>query len=78
MELDFSKLDGLGSPEKPVEAPKKAKGAIISKKQEERLERELEGKNSKLQRKADQKKEQLEKSAHVFKEYQKISDYLES
>lgn len=71
MELDFSKLDGLGSPEKPVEAPKKAKGAIISKTQEERLERELEGKKSKLQRKADQKKEQLEKSAHVFKEYQK-------
>ena len=70
MELDFSKIDSLGSPQKPSIAPKEANHSKPLKTDKTPLEGKIEPHTQALQRKADNRHKQLEDSARVLKEYQ--------
>lgn len=71
MELDFSKIDSLGSPQKPSIAPKEANHSKPLKTDKTPLEGKIEPQAQSLQRKADNRQKQIEDSARVLKEYQK-------
>lgn len=68
MDLDFSKIDSLGSPQKPASEPKEVNH---SKTLKTPLEGKIEPHTQALQRKADNRHKQLEDSARILKEYQK-------
>lgn len=68
MELDFSKIDNLGSPQKPASEPK---GVNHGSKAKKPVEGKKEPQAQALQRKANDRKKQLEDSAGILKEYQK-------
>lgn len=70
MELDFSKIDSLGSPQKPASKPEKANHSKPLKTDKTPLEGKIEPHTKSLQRKADNRHKQLEDSARVLKEYQ--------
>lgn len=70
MELDFSKIDSLGSPQKPSSAPKEANHSKPLKTDKTPLEGKIEPHTQALQRKADNRHKQLEDSARFLKEYQ--------
>lgn len=69
MELDFSKIDNLGSSQKPASEPKE----VNHSKPLKTAKKPAEGKKEPqaLQRKANDRKKQLEDSAGILKEYQK-------
>lgn len=71
MDLDFSKIDSLGSPQKPASEPKEADHSKPLKTDKTPLEGKIEPHTQALQRKADNRKKQLEDSARILKEYQK-------
>lgn len=70
MDLDFSKLDSLGSPQKPADELLITDYTNIPKEQEKHVEAKPEPNTQALQRKADNRKKQLEDSAGILKEYQ--------
>ena len=69
MDLDFSKIDSLGSPQKPANEPKEVNHSKTLKTAKKPAESKPEAQS--LQRKADHRKQQLAISANVLKEYQK-------
>ena len=71
MELDFSKLDSLGSPQKPVDTSKTADYTKLPETPKKPVEAKIGANTYTLQRQADSRKKQLEDSAGVLKEYQK-------
>lgn len=71
MELDFSKIDSLGSPQKPASEPKEVNSSKPLKTAKKPAEGKIEPRTQALQRKADNRHKQLEDSARVLKEYQK-------
>lgn len=71
MDLDFSKIDSLGSPQKPASEPKEVNHSKTLKTAKTPLEGKIEPHTQALQRKADNRHKQLEDSARVLKEYQK-------
>lgn len=71
MDLDFSKIDSLGSPQKPANEPKEVNSSKTFKKAKKPTEGKIEPRTQALQRKADNRQKQLEDSARVLKEYQK-------
>ena len=71
MELDFSKIYSLGSPQKPTSKPKELKHSKTLKTAKKPAEGKIEPRTQALQRKADNRQKQLEDSARVLKEYQK-------
>lgn len=71
MELDFSKIDSLGSPQKPASEPKEVNHSKPLKTVKKPVEGKIEPRTQSLQRKADNRQKQLEDSARVLKEYQK-------
>lgn len=71
MELDFSKIDSLGSPQKPASKPKELNHSKTPKTDKTPLEGKIEPRTQALQRKADNRQKQIEDSARVLKEYQK-------
>ena len=70
MELDFSKIYSLGSPQKPANEPKKVNSSKTLKTAKKPAEGKIEPRTQALQRKADNRQKQLEDSARVLKEYQ--------
>ena len=68
MDLDFSKIDSLGSPQKPANEPKEVNHSKTLKTAKKPAEGKPEAQA--LQRKADNRQKQLEDSARVLKEYQ--------
>ena len=68
MDLDFSKIDSLGSPQKPANEPKEVNHSKTFKTAKKPAEGKPEAQS--LQRKADHRKQQLAISANVLKEYQ--------
>ena len=70
MDLDFSKIDSLGSPQKPANEPKEVNSSKTFKKAKKPAEGKIEPRTQALQRKADNRQKQLEDSARVLKEYQ--------
>lgn len=70
MELDFSKIDSLGSPQKPASKPKEVNHSKTLKTAKKPAEAKIEPRTQALQRKADTRQKQLEDSARVLKEYQ--------
>lgn len=70
MELDFSKLDSLGSPQKPASEPKEKNHSKHPKTAKTPAEGKREPQAQALQRKADNRRKQLEDSAGILKEYQ--------
>lgn len=70
MELDFSKIDSLGSPQKPASEPKEVNHSKPLKTDKTPLEGKIEPHTQALQRKADNRHKQLEDSARILKEYQ--------
>ncbi len=70
MELDFSKIDSLGSPQKPTSKPKEVNHSKHLKTDKTPLEGKIEPHTQALQRKADNRSKQLEDSARILKEYQ--------
>lgn len=70
MELDFSKIDSLGSTYKPASEPKEVNSSKILKTTKKPTEGKIEPRTQALQRKADNRQQQLEDSARVLKEYQ--------
>lgn len=68
MELDFSKIDSIGSPQKPASEFKATDRTNTPKTTKKPAEGKLEAQS--LQRKADHRKQQLAISADVLKEYQ--------
>ena len=68
MDLDFSKIDSLGSPQKPANEPKEVNSSKTLKTAKKPAEGKIEAQS--LQRKADHRKQQLAISANVLKEYQ--------
>ena len=68
MKLDFSKIDSLGSPQKPANEFKATDHTNTHKTTKKPAEGKLEAQS--LQRKADHRKQQLAISADVLKEYQ--------
>ena len=68
MDLDFSKIDSLGSPQKPANEPKELNHSKTLKTSKKPAEGKPEAQS--LQRKADHRKQQLAISANVLKEYQ--------
>lgn len=70
MELDFSKLDSLRSPQKPASEPKEVKHSKPLKTAKKPAEGKIEPRTQALQRKADNRQKQLEDSARILKEYQ--------
>lgn len=71
MDLDFSKIDSLGSPQKPANEPKEVNHSKPLKTAKKPAEGKIEPQAQALQRKADNRHKQLEDSARVLKEYQK-------
>ena len=71
MELDFSKIDSLGSPQKPASKPKEVNHSKNLKTAKKPVEAKTEPRTQSLQRKADNRQKQLEDSSKVLKEYQK-------
>lgn len=71
MELDFSKIDSLGSTYKPASEPKEVNSSKALKTAKKPTEGKIEPRTQALQRKADNRQKQLEDSARVLKEYQK-------
>ena len=71
MELDFSKIDSLGSPQKPASEPKEVNHSKPLKTAKKPAEGKIEPQAQALQRKADNRQKQIEDSARVLKEYQK-------
>ena len=70
MELDFSKIYSLGSPQKPANEPKEVNSSKTFKTAKKPAEGKIEPRTQALQRKADNRQKQLEDSARVLKEYQ--------
>lgn len=70
MDLDFSKIDSLGSPQKPASEPKEVNHSKPLKTDKTPLEGKIEPHTQALQRKADNRSKQLEDSARILKEYQ--------
>ena len=70
MELDFSKIYSLGSPQKPASKPKELNHSKTLKTAKKPAEGKIEPRTQALQRKADNRQKQLEDSARVLKEYQ--------
>ena len=70
MDLDFSKIDSLGSPQKPTSKPKELNHSKTLKTAKKPTEGKIEPRTQALQRKADNRQKQLEDSARVLKEYQ--------
>ena len=70
MELDFSKIDILGSPQKPASEPKEVNHSKPLKTAKKPAEGKIEPQAQALQGKADNRQKQLEDSARVLKEYQ--------
>lgn len=70
MELDFSKIYSLGSPQKPTSKPKELNHSKTFKKAKKPAEGKIEPQAQALQRKADNRQKQIEDSARVLKEYQ--------
>ena len=70
MDLDFSKIDSLGSPQKPANEPKELNHSKTLKTAKKPAEGKIEPQAQSLQRKADHRKQQLAISANVLKEYQ--------
>ena len=70
MELDFSKIYSLGSPQKPANEPKELNHSKTLKTAKKPAEGKIEPRTQALQRKADNRQKQLEDSARVLKEYQ--------
>ena len=70
MDLDFSKIDSLGSPQKPDNEPKEVNSSKTLKTAKKPAEGKIEPRTQALQRKADNRQKQLEDSARVLKEYQ--------
>ena len=70
MELDFSKIDSIGSPQKPASKPKEVNRSKPLKTDKTPLEGKIEPHTQALQRKADNRHKQLEDSARILKEYQ--------
>lgn len=70
MDLDFSKIDSLGSPQKPTSKPKELSSSKTLKTAKKPAEGKIEPRTQALQRKADNRQKQLEDSARVLKEYQ--------
>lgn len=70
MELDFSKIDSLGSTHKPASEPKEVNRNKTLKTAKKPAECKIEPQAQALQRKADNRHKQLEDSARVLKEYQ--------
>ena len=70
MDLDFSKIDSLGSPQKPASKPKEVNHSKTLKTDKTPLEGKIEPQAQALQRKADNRHKQLEDSARILKEYQ--------
>ena len=70
MDLDFSKIDSLGSPQKPANEPKEVNSSKTLKTAKKPAEGKIEPRTQALQRKADNRQKQLEDSARVLKEYQ--------
>ena len=70
MELDFSKIYSLGSPQKPDNEPKEVNHSKTLKTAKKPAEGKIEPRTQALQRKADNRQKQLEDSARVLKEYQ--------
>lgn len=68
MDLDFSKIDSLGSPQKPANEFKATDNTNTPKTTKKPAEGKPEAQS--LQRKADHRKQQLAVSADVLKEYQ--------
>ena len=68
MKLDFSKIDSLGSPQRPANEFKATDHTNTPKTTKKPAEGKLEAQS--LQRKADHRKQQLAISADVLKEYQ--------
>lgn len=71
MKLDFSKIDSLGSPQKPANEFKATDNTNTPKTTKKPAEGKIEPRTQALQRKADNRQKQLEDSARVLKEYQK-------
>ena len=71
MELDFSKIDNLGNPQKPASEPKEVNHSKTLKTAKKPTEGKKEPQAQALQRKANDRKKQLEDSAGILKEYQK-------
>lgn len=70
MELDFSKIDSLGSPQKPDSKHKEGNHSKPLKTAKKPVEGKIEPHTQALQRKADNRHKQLEDSARILKEYQ--------
>nr|WP_012477140.1 hypothetical protein [Streptococcus thermophilus]ABC55706.1 hypothetical protein [Streptococcus thermophilus] len=70
MDLDFSKIDSIGSPQKPASEPKEVNHSKPLKTDKTPVEGKIEPHTQALQRKADNRHKQLEDSARVLKEYQ--------
>lgn len=70
MDLDFSKIYSLGSPQKPSNEPKEVNSSKTLKTSKKPAEGKIEPRTQALQRKADNRQKQLEDSARVLKEYQ--------
>ena len=71
MDLDFSKIDSLGSPQKPANEPKEVNSSKNFKTAKKPAEGKIEPQAQALQRKADNRQKQIEDSARILKEYQK-------
>lgn len=70
MDLDFSKIDSIGKPQKPASKPKEVNHSKHLKTDKTPLEGKIEPHTQALQRKADNRSKQLEDSARILKEYQ--------
>ena len=68
MDLDFSKIDSLGSPQKPADTSITTDYSELPRAPKKPAESKPEAQS--LQRKADHRKQQLAISANVLKEYQ--------
>lgn len=68
MELDFSKIDSIGSPQEPTDKSIKIDYSELPRVPKKPAESKPEAQS--LQRKADHRKQQLKISADVLKEYQ--------
>ncbi|MDW7799620.1 hypothetical protein SCQ32_09960 [Streptococcus canis] len=70
MDLDFSKLDSLGSPQKPADTSITTDYTKLPETPKKPAEAKIGTNTHTLQRQADNRKKQLEDSAGVLREYQ--------
>lgn len=70
MKLDFSKIDSLGSPQKPADTFLVTDYIKLPETSKKPVEAKIEPKTQRLQRKADNRKKQLEDSTEVLRKYQ--------